>query len=172
MKFSESVVERKNFWLLILHLDFTDFFFSLLSFIFLLYILVLLPRRNLSIWLMTLMFNCARLAFAVPAFAAPHQVWLAPCGSRGAWTRQEGCFMALSNPAAQKLRKNRKRDAAETKRKWRLSDYGGDCGKIAEIITWLLRHCASKLYVCSVTPGFSLSTDMHLDSMRAVASHQ
>lgn len=105
MKFSESVVERKNFWLLMLHLDFTDFFFSLLSFIFLLYILVLLPWRNLSIWFMTLMFNCARLAFSIPACAAPHQVWLAPRGTRGTWNRQEECLMALSNPAAQKLRK-------------------------------------------------------------------
>lgn len=152
MKLSECVAENGNFWLLILHGDSAEVFFYLL--LFHLYILVLLPWRNLLIWPHNLYIQSRKACRAGSFLTSSTQGLGGFSQEAGPGARQEKTFATLSNPSARKLGK---RDAAGNEARQRLDGPVGTPCLPSSVFLWF-HH----------TLRFPLWTDMHLDTMHVM----
>lgn len=92
-KVSESVVQSRNFRLLILHLDFSDFSFFSCPLLFTCTFRFSFSEGTSQFGPRTAMFSFARLVFPVPSFCLPHtQARVASCRKSWAWSQTRERF--------------------------------------------------------------------------------
>lgn len=161
-KVSESVVQSRNFRLLILHLDFSDFSFFSCPLLFTCTFRFSFSEGTSQFGPRTAMFSFARLVFPVPSFCLPH-TQARDVGRAGPGARQEKGFTTLSSLVAWKLRKKWKRDVAGYQAEAGLNGYGGDHRKTAETIT---QQLGTPGRPCSVLLYFTMLQDFHFQQTR------